>query len=347
MMRWWRQRQQHETTRQGTGRTAGRPDADSEPAYEVREGLKTGGNPDERSENGLVRHVCFQLPHRSPKWKKTTAGRAHQCGWGNVQRRQKDQRKACTSGGEGKRTHKETQRSRGSASATGQARAHPGAPSAHQTLCGLAKKVGARSKMGALKQYVLAQDAEPKAAPEPGHVPPGPGVSYSDPTNAQLLAAADEVDPPSTSTDAPPAAVPLEGPAPGPMATRPAIGKELLPLSWRKTLPVEQQEWVGRALVRRDPSSGKAVLTTPPRLSGSRYRRSSRARRSSPAWTLCLQAVERGMAPGSGAMEPTAVAGAESGLRSVRDIPPHRWSSTRFTEAQKRGLSERTRGGRW
>ncbi|CAL8307696.1 unnamed protein product [Arctogadus glacialis] len=53
------------------------------------------------------------------------------------------------------------------------------------------------------------------------------------------------------------------GPAPGPMATRPAIGKELLPLSWRKTLP---EEWVGRALFRRDPSSGKAVLTTPPRL---------------------------------------------------------------------------------
>ena len=41
---------------------------------------------------------------------------------------------------------------------------------------------------------------------------------------------------------------------------------QLLPLSWRKTLPEEQQEWVGRALFRRDPSSGKAVLTTPPRL---------------------------------------------------------------------------------
>ena len=47
-------------------------------------------------------------------------------------------------------------------------------------LCGLAKKVGARSKMGALKQYVLARDAEPKAAPEPGHVlqRPGNGTVY-------------------------------------------------------------------------------------------------------------------------------------------------------------------------
>ncbi|XP_030196810.1 uncharacterized protein LOC115531596 [Gadus morhua] len=133
------------------------------------------------------------------------------------------------------------------------------------------QKVGATaSRMGTLKQYVLARDAEPTAAPEPGHVLPRPGVSYSDPTDAELLAAANEVDPPSTSRDAPPAAAPLEGPAPGPgpgpMATRPASGKELLPLSWRKTLPEEQQEWVGRALFHRDPSSGKAVLTTPPRL---------------------------------------------------------------------------------
>ena len=38
----------------------------------------------------------------------------------------------------------------------------------------------------------------------------------------------------------------------------------LHPLIWRKTLPEEQQEWVG--LFHRDPSSGMAVLTTPPRL---------------------------------------------------------------------------------
>ncbi|CAL8354837.1 unnamed protein product [Merluccius merluccius] len=42
--------------------------------------------------------------------------------------------------------------------------------------------------------------------------------------------------------------------------------KKLLPLSWRQTLPEKQQEWVGRALFRREPSSGKVVLTTPPRL---------------------------------------------------------------------------------
>jgi hypothetical protein len=70
--------------------------------------------------------------------------------------------------------------------------------------------------MGTLKQYVLARDAEPTAAPEPGHVLPRPGnctvykvvvslsffagVSYSDPTDAELLAAADEVDPPSEYT---------------------------------------------------------------------------------------------------------------------------------------------------
>ncbi|CAL8377898.1 unnamed protein product [Gadus morhua 'NCC'] len=130
------------------------------------------------------------------------------------------------------------------------------------------QKVGAGSKMEALQKYVLARDAGPKAAPEPVHALPRPGVSYSDPTDAQLLAAADEVDPPSTSRDAPPAAVQLEGPAPGPgpMAQRPATGKELLPLSWRQTLPEKQQQWVGRALFRRDPSSGKVVLVTPPRL---------------------------------------------------------------------------------
>ena len=41
---------------------------------------------------------------------------------------------------------------------------------------------------------------------------------------------------------------------------------QLLPLSWRQTLPEKQQQWVGRALFRRDPSSGKVVLVTPPRL---------------------------------------------------------------------------------
>ena len=38
------------------------------------------------------------------------------------------------------------------------------------------QKVGATaSRMGTLKQYVLARDAEPTAAPEPGHVLPRPG----------------------------------------------------------------------------------------------------------------------------------------------------------------------------
>ncbi|KAG7524491.1 hypothetical protein JOB18_012650 [Solea senegalensis] len=47
---------------------------------------------------------------------------------------------------------------------------------------------------------------------------------------------------------------------------KPASGKELLPLSWRQTLPEEQQEWVGRALFQMEPSSGKVVLTSPLKL---------------------------------------------------------------------------------
>ncbi|XP_041950500.1 uncharacterized protein LOC121711205 [Alosa sapidissima] len=67
------------------------------------------------------------------------------------------------------------------------------------------QKVGARSRMEALKMYVPARDKEPKTAPEPAHVLPPPGVALQ----------------------------------------QTASGKELLPLSWRQTLPEEQQEWVG------------------------------------------------------------------------------------------------------
>ncbi|XP_041947807.1 uncharacterized protein LOC121708916 [Alosa sapidissima] len=138
------------------------------------------------------------------------------------------------------------------------------------------QKVGARSRMEALKMYVLARDKEPKTAPEPAHVLPPPGASSSDPSDTELLAAAFEVDslPPRTYRDAPPAAPPavvpssslsssqqpLEGP--GVVALQQtASGKELLPLSWRQTLPEEQQEWVGRALFRRA-ADGKVALTT-------------------------------------------------------------------------------------
>ncbi|CAL8266760.1 unnamed protein product [Boreogadus saida] len=116
--------------------------------------------------------------------------------------------------------------------------------------------------MGTLKQYVLARDAEPTAAPEPGHVLPRPGVSYSDPTDAELLATADQVDPPRTPRQPRPRwkdQHQVQDQDRWPRGLTPAK-------SWRKTLPEEQQEWVGRALFRRDPSSGKAVLTTPPRL---------------------------------------------------------------------------------
>ncbi|XP_041950499.1 uncharacterized protein LOC121711204 [Alosa sapidissima] len=60
------------------------------------------------------------------------------------------------------------------------------------------QKVGARSRMEALKMYVPARDKEPKTAPEPAHVLPPPGASSSDPSDTELLAAAAiEVDSPS------------------------------------------------------------------------------------------------------------------------------------------------------
>nr|XP_043909248.1 uncharacterized protein LOC122786817 [Solea senegalensis] len=120
--------------------------------------------------------------------------------------------------------------------------------------------------MDTFQKYVLARDKQSE---------PQPGTSSSDPSDAELLAAAAEVDSPSTSRDTPTAVVPssslssseqpLEGP--GLMAPqKPASGKELLPVSWRQTLPEEQQEWVGRALFQREPSSRKVVLTSPLKL---------------------------------------------------------------------------------
>ncbi|KAG7500103.1 hypothetical protein JOB18_008713 [Solea senegalensis] len=123
--------------------------------------------------------------------------------------------------------------------------------------------------MDAFQKYVLARDKQS----EPAHGLPQPGTSSSDPSDAELLAAAAEVDSPSTSRDTPTAVVPSsslsseQGPGPGLMAPqKPASGKELLPVSWRQTLPEEQQEWVGRALFQREPSSGKVVLTSPLKL---------------------------------------------------------------------------------
>ncbi|XP_058509620.1 uncharacterized protein LOC131475475 [Solea solea] len=142
------------------------------------------------------------------------------------------------------------------------------------------KKLGAGSRMHTFQNYVLARDKKSE---------PQPGTSSCDLSDAKMLAVVAEVDSPSTSRDTPTAVVPssslssseqpLEGPEPGPgprpepgpgpvpMAPKkPASGKELLPVSWRQTLPVEQQEWVGRALFKREPSSGKVVLTTPLKL---------------------------------------------------------------------------------
>nr|XP_043888296.1 uncharacterized protein LOC122773585 [Solea senegalensis] len=125
--------------------------------------------------------------------------------------------------------------------------------------------------MDTFQKYVLARDKQSE---------PQPGTSSCDLSDAEMLAAAAEVDSPSTSRDTPTAVVsssslssskqPLEGPGPGPgpvpMAPpKPVSGKELLPVSWRQTLPEEQQEWVGRALFKREPS-GKVVLTTPLKL---------------------------------------------------------------------------------
>ncbi|KAG7454080.1 hypothetical protein MATL_G00263900 [Megalops atlanticus] len=122
------------------------------------------------------------------------------------------------------------------------------------------QKVGAGSKMHDLQSYVLARDKEQKT-PEarPAHVLPRPGAASSDPaepSDADLLAAAMEVDSPRSSRDAEPA---------GPPVQLSASGAELLPRAWRRTLPEEQHEWVGRALFRRT-AGGKVVLRSELRL---------------------------------------------------------------------------------
>ncbi|XP_044025644.1 uncharacterized protein LOC122863319 [Siniperca chuatsi] len=148
------------------------------------------------------------------------------------------------------------------------------------------QKVYAGSRMHTLQVYVLGRDnevaaAKPSAAPPARQTAPQPpsSAASTDPSDDMLLAAAMLVDS-QLDRDAPPAvtapgpsvtgpslpAVPPAGDGPGqPAHPASASGAQLLPKSWRMTLPEEQQDWLGRALFTRG-TGGQPVLTADLRL---------------------------------------------------------------------------------
>ncbi|XP_051251509.1 uncharacterized protein LOC127360984 isoform X3 [Dicentrarchus labrax] len=126
------------------------------------------------------------------------------------------------------------------------------------------------SRLVDLKTYVQARDAEKAALAAQPPQPPLDAVGPQDgPSDADLLAAAMEVDP---CRDAPSAVPPfsLSQPPERPLqdntcGERSGPGAQLLPRGWRLTLPEEQHDWVGWALFRRAPN-GQGVLTSELRL---------------------------------------------------------------------------------
>ncbi|XP_061878173.1 uncharacterized protein LOC133630604 [Entelurus aequoreus] len=153
-----------------------------------------------------------------------------------------------------------------------------------QWLRGKQTKPG--STMHAFQRYVLKRDKDAQTQTAPGpdtHGKCSPQVCLTfftgeeeptdattdamllEPTDAMLLEAAMEAESqPSTSQtmrtplEADPSC--LTAPITGDGAASPLTsGAELLPESWRQTLPEDQHDWVGRALFVRDPK-GKAVL---------------------------------------------------------------------------------------
>ncbi|CAL8311590.1 unnamed protein product [Lota lota] len=95
-----------------------------------------------------------------------------------------------------------------------------------------------------------------------------------EPSDAELIAAADAAES-QLARDAPPAvtppgpsapAFPPAGDVPGqPLPPVLTSGTELLPRSWRQTLPEEQQDWLGRAMFTRG-TGAHPVLTSELRL---------------------------------------------------------------------------------
>nr|XP_055024627.1 uncharacterized protein LOC129414594 [Misgurnus anguillicaudatus] len=133
------------------------------------------------------------------------------------------------------------------------------------------------SKMDALKKYILQRDqkkiraaekrsssASSASQPVPSHLasPPPTQSSHSqpatvnEPTDADLLASAMEVE-----TQAAPPSTPIRSPRLEQRATPrlSAASEVVLPEPWKRSLPKEQHEWISRALFRNQ--GGRAVLT--------------------------------------------------------------------------------------
>ncbi|XP_042275251.1 uncharacterized protein LOC121902118 [Thunnus maccoyii] len=137
------------------------------------------------------------------------------------------------------------------------------------------QKVKVGSRMHTLQAYMLGRDM---AAQQTALQPSSSAAASADPSEPSddvLLAAAMEVDsqlvrdaPPAVSPPGPslPPAVPPAGDGPGQLANlASSSGAELLPRSWRLTLPEEQQDWLGRARFTRG-AGGQPVLTSELRL---------------------------------------------------------------------------------
>ncbi|XP_028995372.1 uncharacterized protein LOC114848792 [Betta splendens] len=127
------------------------------------------------------------------------------------------------------------------------------------------KKCIPGSNLHALKTYILGRDQEKNQHPsQQPQCPPSDKV----PSSASTPVPVDDLDL-SSSGDSGVAVRPRTRAAAAaegcPKPSRPISGSELLPHSWRQTLPEEQQDWVGRALFTRN-ARGQRVLTTDLRL---------------------------------------------------------------------------------
>ncbi|KAJ4919490.1 hypothetical protein JOQ06_025908 [Pogonophryne albipinna] len=132
-----------------------------------------------------------------------------------------------------------------------------------------------------MEEYVQAPlsfhppPATPSSAPQKGA---GVSVVLGEPTDEELLEATQEQDhalrppavvqpapapsslPPPAATASPRAAAPGQEELPGP-AFLPPPPRELLPVSWRAALTVEQQQWIGRVLFTRDQWGRPSLIT--------------------------------------------------------------------------------------
>ncbi|XP_054643300.1 uncharacterized protein LOC129187709 isoform X2 [Dunckerocampus dactyliophorus] len=139
----------------------------------------------------------------------------------------------------------------------------------HQTYLQWVRRqqVNKGSLMHTLQQYAIGRDNEAKERRS---------SSQEEPSDAMLLEALEEVESQSSTsqtmvTPPPPPPPPPEAEAEAEARPHSAAGHsstshltsgaELLPKSWRQTLPEDHHDWVGRALFVRGPK-GKAVLTS-------------------------------------------------------------------------------------